>query len=240
MLTLFLVSRVPTQVGEKFTLDGDEGHHAAKVLRIGVDEEVLLGDGRGSWAKASVLAAGKKSLDLTVLESGFQKASHIAMSVVQAIPKGDRAKEAMELLTEAGADRIIPWQAARSIGKAQDGVEKFEKTAREASKQSRRLWMPEVANVASTSNVVDEVRLADLAIVFHESATQKISDVLQKFENISSVLIVIGPEGGLTDDEIKLFSGAGASVVLMGRPVLRSAHAGIAAIAAVCTGLRIW
>lgn len=240
MLTLFLVDQVPMQVGEKFTLDGDEGHHAAKVLRIGVGEVLLLGDGKGSWAKASVLAAGKKSLSLTVLESGFQKASPITISLVQAIPKGDRVKEAIELLTEAGADRIIPWQAARSIGKAHDGVEKFDRTAREASKQSRRLWMPEVAKVASTLNVIDEVRLADLAIVFHESATEKISDVLEKIRNISSVLIIIGPEGGLTEDEIKIFSDAGAIVALMGRPVLRSAHAGLAAIAAVSAGLRIW
>jgi 16S rRNA (uracil1498-N3)-methyltransferase len=130
------------------------------------------------------------------------------------------------------------WKAARSIGKSDDKIEKLQVTAREASKQSRRFRIPQVIGVASTSIVVDEIAKADLAIVFHESATQKVSELVHP--GAQKVLVIIGPEGGLTDEEVDLFAASGAKVALMGRPVLRSAHAGLAALAAVNTALSVW
>lgn len=240
MLSLFFLPQIPPQVGQECTLDGDEGEHAVKVLRMSVGEELLLSDGKGSWSRGEVVSVAKKSLDVRVVESGFQKALETTITVVQGLPKGDRAKEAIELMTEAGVDRIIPWQAGRSIAKGEAAIEKFERTAREASKQSRRFWVPEIADVASTHEMLQVVRRADLAIAFHEEATQKISEICQSLSNLSSVVIVIGPEGGLTPEELSQMKDAGAKIALMGRPILRSAHAGIAAIAAISTALRIW
>jgi 16S rRNA (uracil1498-N3)-methyltransferase len=155
---------------------------------------------------------------------------------VQALPKGDRSKEAIELLTEAGVDRIVPWMATRSIGKTS---EKFQITAREASKQSRRFRIPEVTGVATTSQICEAIGLSDLAIVFHESAKTKLSDQISS-HNVEHLLIIIGPEGGITEDELAAFTDAGAKVALMGRPILRSAHAGIAAVSAVSALLKVW
>lgn len=175
-------------------------------------------------------------MNVEVIESGFQEPLATTITVVQALPKGDRAKEAIELLTEAGVDRIVPWAASRSIGK---GSEKFSVTAREASKQSRRFRIPEVTDVATTAQICEAIKVSDLAIAFHESAQGKLSDQVSS-HNVQNLLIIIGPEGGLTDEELAAFEAAGAKVALMGRPILRSAHAGIAAVSAVSALLKVW
>ena len=238
MLTLFFVEDLPTTVGASYEFDSDDAHHAIKVLRISAGEIVNLSDGNGAWSKVSVSNVNKKSMTVKVLETGFEEALRENFTIIQAIPKGDRIKESIELSTEGGADRIVMWKAARSIGRADEKIEKLQQTAREASKQSRRLRIPAVVGVATTQDIVDEIAKVDLALVFHESATQKLSDVV--VPGALKVAIIIGPEGGLTDEEISTFAAAGAKVVHMGRPVLRSAHAGLAALAAVNTALSVW
>ncbi|MEY4290379.1 MAG: hypothetical protein RL130_321 [Actinomycetota bacterium] len=238
MLSLFFVEDLPTQVGELYQFSGDDALHAIRVLRIGTGELFNLSDGAGRWSRVEVLTVNKKTAEVKVLESGYQEALPVTFTLIQAIPKGDRIKETIELCTEGGADQIVMWKAARSIGKSDDKIEKLQITAREASKQSRRFRIPQVFGVASTNYVVDEIAKADLVIVFHESATQRVSELVQP--GCRNVAIIIGPEGGLTDEEVDLFAASGAKVALMGRPVLRSAHAGLAALAAVNTALSVW
>jgi 16S rRNA (uracil1498-N3)-methyltransferase len=235
MLTLFFVEDLPTQKGAKYEFNNEDALHAIRVLRTSIEDVYALSDGKGAWSKVRVLNVTKKSMQVEVIETGFEEPLSTQFTVVQAIPKGDRAKEAVVLLTEGGADRIILWASARSIGK---GSEKLVVTAREASKQSRRYRIPSVSGAATTENVIDEIAKADLAIVFHESATQKISDIA--VPGAKNVLIIIGPEGGLSDGEIDQFAAAGAKVAHLGRPVLRSAHAGLAALSAVSTSLKVW
>ena len=236
MFTLFFVEDLPTSVGAEYEFDNDDANHAIRVLRTQVDDQFMLSDGNGAWSKVKATAIKKKSMTVQVLETGFQEPLATRITVVQAIPKGDRSKEAIELLTEAGVDRIVPWLATRSIGKTS---EKFQITAREASKQSRRFRIPEVTRVAQTDQICEAIRLSDLAIVFHESAVTKLSDQITS-GNVENLLIIIGPEGGITDRELEAFKDAGAKVALMGRPILRSAHAGIAAVSAVSALLKVW
>jgi 16S rRNA (uracil1498-N3)-methyltransferase len=238
MLTLFFVEDLPTTVGATYEFDNDDANHAIRVLRIGTGEIFNLSDGAGSWSQVQVLTVAKKSMQVKVLETGKEDALNTHFTVIQAIPKGDRIKESIEMCTEGGADRIVMWKASRSIGKSDDKIEKLQTTAREASKQSRRFRIPEVIGVATTNAVVDQIAQADLAIVFHESASMKVSELV--VPGCRKVAIIIGPEGGLTDEEIDTFAAAGAKVALMGRPVLRSAHAGLAALSAVNTALSVW
>ena len=236
MFTLFFVEDLPTTVGGSYEFANDDANHAIRVLRVQVGDEFMLSDGKGSWSQVVAQEVKKKSMQVRITDSGFQAPLATTITVVQALPKGDRAKEAIELLTEAGVDRIVPWASARSIGK---GSEKFAITAREASKQSRRFRIPEVTEVATTAQICEAIKLSDLAIAFHESATSKLSDQVSS-HNVEHLLIIIGPEGGLTDEEIGAFTEAGAKVALMGRPILRSAHAGIAAVSAVSALLKVW
>ena len=236
MFTLFFVEDLPTNVGGSYEFANDDANHAIRVLRMQEGAEFMLSDGKGAWSQVVATEVKKKSMQVRVMDSGFQDPLATTITVVQAIPKGDRAKEAIELLTEAGVDRIVPWLSTRSIGK---GSEKFAVTAREASKQSRRFRIPEVTDMATTAQICEAIKISDLAIAFHESATTKLSDQVSS-HNVEHLLIIIGPEGGLTDEEIDAFTQAGAKVALMGRPILRSAHAGIAAVSAVSALLKVW
>ena len=238
MLTLFFVEDLPTTVGATYEFDGEDAFHAIKVLRITAGEIFNLSDGKGGWVRVNVLNVNKKSMSVKVLETGVEEALAQHFTIIQAIPKGDRIKESIEMSTEGGADRIVMWKAARRIGRADEKIEKLQQTAREASKQSRRFRIPTIAGVATTENIVDEIAKVDLALVFHESAAMRISQVVTP--QAKKVAIIIGPEGGLTDQELETFAAAGAKVVLMGRPILRSAHAGLAALAAVNTALSVW
>ena len=238
MLTLFFVDDLPTATGLHYEFSNEDAIHAIKVLRLSTGEIFNLSDGKGAWSRVVIEEVAKKSMRVKVLETGFEKPLDTTFTIIQAIPKGDRIKDAIELSTEGGADRIVMWKASRSIGRSEDKIEKLQLTAREASKQSRRFRVPLVAGVATTENIVDEIAKSDLALIIHESAVNSLSSVVTP--GSKNVLIIIGPEGGLTDEEIETFAAAGGKVVLMGRPILRSAHAGLAALAAVNTALSVW
>ena len=239
MLTLFFVPDLPTQVGASYSFNSEDANHAIKVLRIEVGEIFRVSDGNGGWANVQVNEVTKRSLETTVLEVGRQEPLEIQFTVVQALPKSDRAKEAVELLTEAGADVIVPWLANRSISRT-EVISKFATTAREASKQSRRLFIPQLHETVKERGVVELIKGADLALVFHESAQVKLSEIITPQTKAKNVVIVIGPEGGITEEELATFAAAGAHVAGLGRPILRSAHAGLAALSAVNSLLKVF
>ena len=239
MLTLFFVPDLPTQVGASYSFNSEDANHAIKVLRIEVGEIFRVSDGNGGWANVQVNEVTKRSLETTVLEVGRQEPLEIKFTVVQALPKSDRAKEAVELLTEAGADVIVPWLANRSISRT-EVISKFATTAREASKQSRRLFIPQLHETVKEKGVVELIKNADLALVFHESAQVKLSEIITPQTKAKNVVVVIGPEGGITEEELAAFAAAGAHVAGLGRPILRSAHAGLAALSAVNSLLKVF
>ncbi|MEI7723058.1 MAG: RsmE family RNA methyltransferase, partial [Actinomycetota bacterium] len=186
-----------------------------------------------------VIAIAKKSMTVRVTTTGYEEVLPVEFTVAQALTKGDRIKESIELNTAGGADVILLWAATRSIGKATpDLMQKLAVTAREASKQTRRNRIPFVMGVLDAKKIAAEIPNYDSVIVLHESASDKLSDVVTA--SAKKVLVIIGPEGGLTDEELALFAGAGAQVAHMGRAVFRSAHAGMAALSGLNAALKIW
>jgi len=205
-----------------FTLDGDEGRHAATVKRMREGEVIHLCDGQGTRAIASVVKVHKNSLDLSIDQFTFEDAPEPRFVVVQALAKGERAELAVEMLTEVGADAIIPWRAEHSIGKwdsVEKGLEKWRRTSRESAKQSRRAWIPEISNLKSTAEVCELMSQAQSVFVLHESADQALAACAIREQG--TIMIVVGPEGGISPDELAAFSNAGARVVHMGASVMR-------------------
>jgi 16S rRNA (uracil1498-N3)-methyltransferase len=146
----------------------------------------------------------------------------------------------LELVTVAGVDRIIPWQAERSISKWQsNSYDKWTSSIKEAGKQSRRVNLPKLEKLMSAKEITDQISASDCILVFHESANEKFSD-LDISQSASSIYLVIGPEGGITDTELEIFKSKGGKLVRLGEPVLRSAHAGFAALASIQTKLGRW
>ncbi|ONI76671.1 16S rRNA (uracil(1498)-N(3))-methyltransferase [Kribbella sp. ALI-6-A] len=217
--------------GAELVLEGPEGRHAAVVRRIGPGERVRLTDGRGSFAEGPVVEASKSGITVAVDRRGSVPLPTPSLVVVQALPKGERAELAVEMLTEVGVDLIVPWNADRSQFRA--NPERVEKTltkwrswAFEASKQSRRSWFCEVAPVASTADVARLLSSAALTAVLHEEAKTPLATLTPP--TTGDVVIVVGPEGGITDAELETF---GAEPVLLGDTVLRTSTAGVAAAA---------
>jgi len=239
MLTLFFVPDLPTAVGSTYEFGGDDAGHAIRVLRTQIGDGLALSSGQGAWSIVEVIAIAKRSMTVRVVSSGFEEALPVEFTVAQALTKGDRTKESIELNTAGGADVILLWAATRSIGKTTpDLMQKLATTAREASKQTRRNRIPFVMGVLDAKKIADEIPNYDLAILFHEGASHKLTDVVKP--GAKKVLLIVGPEGGVTDEELALFKAAGAQVALMGRPIFRSAHAGMAALSGVNAALKIW
>jgi 16S rRNA (uracil1498-N3)-methyltransferase len=220
--------------GAPVTLDGAEGRHAATVRRIAAGEQVMLADGAGLRVTCDVVGAGKAELALRVVAVRRDAEPQPRFVLVQALAKGDRDDQAIEAATEFGVDEVVPWQAARSIvqwrGERGDKARrKWESTVLAATKQSRRSRTPVVAGLATTKDLVARMGGAAAAYVLHEDATQSLA--AQALPDTGDVLVVVGPEGGITPEEVAAFEAAGAVTVRLGDTVLRSSSAGPAALA---------
>lgn len=232
-------------VGAEFVLDGPEGRHAVSVKRLRPGEGVVLTDGRGRWTEGVVKAAeGKDRLVVTDLEPVREEPPESPrITVVQALPKGDRGELAVETMTETGVDAIVPWAASRCITqwKGERGLKalaKWRATAREAGKQSRRVRFPEVAEAATTKQVALLLAAADFAGVLHESGDDPLATV--GLPAAGEIVLVVGPEGGVSPEELALFEEAGARPYRLGRSVLRTSTAGTAAAAVLLARTGRW
>jgi 16S rRNA (uracil1498-N3)-methyltransferase len=236
-LPLFLVEPVAlagAAVGSDLVLDGPEGRHAATVRRIRAGERLWLADGMGLRVTCDVVSAGKVELALRVVEVCRVAESQPRFVLVQALAKADRDDQAIEAATELGVDEVVPWQASRSVvqwrGERGDKARrKWESTVAAASKQSRRARVPVVGELATTRSLVGRVAAGAAAYVLHEDATERLA--VQTLPPVGEVLVVVGPEGGITAEEVAALEDAGARTVRLGETVLRSSSAGPAALA---------
>ena len=238
-LAVFLVDDLSR---DQVRLTGAEGRHAAGAKRLRVGEQVELVDGRGTRARCTVVEVARDDVLLAVGERRLEPAPSLRLVVVQALPKGDRGELAVELMTEVGVDAVVPWAAARCVvqwkgERGEKALRRWRSTAREASKQSRRSWVPEVHEAASTKQV-QELLAGATGFVLHEDAEVPLGSAPLPAEG--DVVLVVGPEGGVTDDELAAFSGAGATAVRLGPTVLRTSTAGAAAAAVVSARTSRW
>ena len=243
-LPLFLVDPAVlagAAVGDRLVLDGPEGRHAATVRRIAPGEQVLLADGAGLRATCDVVGAARAELELVVAQLSVEDEPRPRFVLVQALAKGDRDDQAVEAATEFGVDEVVPWQAARCIvqwrgDRGDKARRKWESTVTAAAKQSRRSRVPVVAELATTKSLAARVGSAAAAYVLHEDATASLAT--QPVPEDGDVLVVVGPEGGITPQELTALEAAGAVTVRLGPTVLRSSSAGPAALAVLSAASR--
>jgi 16S rRNA (uracil1498-N3)-methyltransferase len=229
--------------GRALTLTGPEGHHAAVVRRLRTGERADLSDGAGTLAEGVVTGVGKDSVTLDIHAVHVAPPAQPRVVVAQALPKGDRGELAVELMTEVGVDAIIPWAAARSITKwqAERGAKalgKWRATAREAAKQSRRAWLPEVTELADTAALTVRVASAAIAIVLEADAPVRLPAL--PLPGAGDILLLVGPEGGISPAERAILRDAGATEARLGPTVLRTSTAGAAAATILLTRVERW
>jgi 16S rRNA (uracil1498-N3)-methyltransferase len=232
---VFVVGHFDADGAGRYVLDGPEGRHAVSVKRLQPGEEVVLTDGAGRHALCEVTGTeGKDRLIVRMASVSEEPAGSPRITVVQALPKGDRGELAVETMTEVGVDAIVPWQAARCITqwRGERGLKalgKWRATAREAGKQSRRVRFPEVADAATTKQVAALLAGADFAAVLHESGGTPLATA--ELPGEGEIVLVVGPEGGVSPEELTVFGEAGAQPYVLGPTVLRTSTAGTAAAA---------
>ncbi len=232
---LFYVDALPG-AGGIAVVDGDEGFHASNVRRIRPGEELDLSDGNGTVAHCVVEEAAKGRLSARVLDVTEVPGPRPSVTVAQALPKSERSELAIELATEAGADGFLAWQAQRcvarweSAAKVDKGLRRWGAVARSAARQSRRARVPAIEGLVSTAQLLTRVPGA-LTLVLHESATVPLADI--DLADAQTVLLVVGPEGGIGDEELADLTGAGARTVRLGPSVLRTSTAAAVALGAI-------
>ncbi len=223
-------------------LIGDEARHAATVARLGVGEAIGLTNGAGVMAQCVVLESTPRRVRLAVDSVSRVPPLTPALWLVQALAKGDRDERAVEACTELGVDHIIPWQAARSISrwtaeKELKGVARWQRIATEASKQSLRAWVPQVAPLAQLAELRDLASRTRM-VVLNPGAELSVAAAVKPGDE--PVVVVVGPEGGITPEELASLEGAGALAASLGPHVMRTSSAGAAALAILNHSLSRW
>ena len=243
---LFYVDALP-DTGALAAVRGDEGFHAATVRRIRPGDQLVLGNGVGGLARCVTEEVGRDGLRARVLSRWSVAPTQPAVTVVQALPKAERSELAIELATEAGADAFVAWQAARCVARwdgarADKGLRRWRAVVRSAARQSRRAHIPPVDGVLSTAALIERIREAVDAgvtvLALHEWATDRLSDVA--VAQADSLMLVVGPEGGIAPEEIAALTEAGAGVVRLGPTVLRTSTAAAVALGALGVLTRRW
>ena len=234
MRSLFYVDAVPG-VGDVVVVDGDEGFHAANVRRTRRGEQLDLGDGAGTVAHCEVTEVAKGRLSARVLDRRVVAPPSPIVTVAQALPKSDRSELAIELATEAGADAFVAWHAARCVARwdgaarVDKGLRRWQAVARAASRQSRRPHIPTVEGVVTTAQLA--AGAGPTTLVLHESATLSLTEL--PLADAVSLTLVVGPEGGVAEDELAALTDAGALAVRLGPTVLRTSTAAAVALGAL-------
>ena len=233
-------------IGDVVSLDGPEGRHAAKVRRLAVGEKLELADGDGLVCPAEVSEVEGSAVKARVLGRVETPAPKPALTIVQALAKGDRDERAVETMTEVGVDAIVPWQASRSIvqwdvARGTKGAARWRATAKEAAKQARRPRIPRIADPETTDQIVARLRSPSvLGVVLHEEATRPLSELAgaARAADADEIVLIVGPEGGISPDELALFEAAGARAYRLGPTVLRTSTAGTLAAAVLFANSR--
>lgn len=245
MRSLFYVDALP-EVGDLVVVDGDEGFHAANVRRTRPGEHLDLSDGAGTVAQCVVEDVAKGRLSARVQDRRLVERPSPTVTVVQALPKSERSELAIELATEVGADAFVAWQASRCVArwdgpaKVDKGLRRWRAVARAAARQSRRPYIPTVDGVVSTQEFVGQLGASPSSpvLVLHESATRPLTDLA--VTHADALTLMVGPEGGISDDELAALTDAGAVAVRLGPTVLRTSTAAAVALGALGVLTQRW
>jgi 16S rRNA (uracil1498-N3)-methyltransferase len=227
--------------GDRVQLTGAEARHAVTVSRLHAGERVAIGNGAGLVATGEIVQAEPALLEIVVDAVERVAAASPGIWLVQALAKGDRDELAVQAATELGADGVIPWSSQRSISrwegaKVAKGHDRWEAIVREATKQSIRPWIPEVAPLVSTKQLAVLAGTTQMLVLAPEGTTALTAVATDDRD----IVVVVGPEGGIAPAEQSMLQAAGATIVRLGESVLRTSTAGPAAIAVLNAKLGRW
>lgn len=235
---------LPADTQPEYVLAGGEGRHAATVRRIRIGEMVDVVDGHGTRIRGEVTHTGRSDVTIAVHARSVEPEAAVRITLVQALGKGGRDEAAIEAATEVGLDGVIAWESDRSVSqwrgeKQAKGLARWDSIVTAAMKQSRRSHKPEVRGYARGADLVELLPTGAHVLVLHEQAQTPLTAVDLPGEG--EIVLVVGPEGGLTEEEVAALTGKpDSAAVLLGPEVVRTSTAGPAAIAVLNSRLGRW
>lgn len=245
MVEPLFFTELPQEIspGETLSLSGSEGRHAVTVRRILVGEYIALADGSGRKVRGQVLATGKDTLSMRVVEIIPTLTKALRITLVQALAKADRDELAIQAATELGIEGVIPWQADRSVSiwkdeKKAKGQIRWQQIVSEAAKQSLRPLIPMVHGVLNSKELTEKLATFDSVLILEPTSEKPIAEAA--LSPGQSIAVVIGPEGGISEQELVNFANQGYELVRTGSGILRTSTAAIATIAYLNAQLGGW
>lgn len=223
----------PLAVGSQCQLDDNAANHVGRVLRMQAGQALQLFNGDGQDYRATITEAGKKHVQVEVQEASENETeSPLRVVLAQTLSKGDRMDYAVQKAVEMGVSEIVPLTTERCDVKLKGDREDkrlrhWQQVAISAAEQCGRARVPEIQPVMTVQQWLEHAQACDLRLVLHHRTEQS----LNTLEKPSSIALMIGPEGGLTAEEIALAESRGFLPVALGPRVLRTETAPVAAIA---------
>lgn len=214
-------------------IDRENIHHIRRVMRFNEGDRIVCADGSGRDFLVEIAAVSADAVRTKILERLQESAEPpMEITIAQALPKADKMEWVIQKGTELGASRFVPFVSERTIVKLDEKkesrrLERWRRIAKEAAEQSHRSILPQVEGVATFKELMQNASAYDLALFAYENeAERSLSDVLRKHERPARILLVIGPEGGFSSQEVREAAQHLISVSL-GRRILRTETAGL-------------
>lgn len=230
----FYIDHIESQTA--FLTDSEQLHHLKDVLRLKVNEGVNVSDGAGNDYAGVITAIGKQQAEIRVTLKKTAPSPSLKLTVACAIPKGNRLDEIIDYLTQLGVERIIPMRTKRVVVKldstgAESRLKRWQKIALSAAQQSQQSRIPIIEPLTGFEDVVLNSQVYDLKLIPNLTGERKpIKDILAE-SRPKNIILLIGPEGDFTPEEVVLALNKGFLAVSLGDTVLRVATAAIAAAA---------
>lgn len=220
-------------------LKGQEALHLSRVLRYEPGERVLVFDGRGSLYRSRILAIGPEVLVQIEAEIEAEAENRLEITLAQGLLKGDKMDFVVQKATELGAASFVPLTLERSVvkltdKKAEQRQERWQRIAQEAVKQCGRVTVPDIRPVQSLDDLLLSAEDYDLLLFpWEEEQEMSVKAILNEHLNCHKVLCILGPEGGMTKEEMLAVKKAGGRVVTLGKRILRAETASVAVLSIV-------
>ena len=251
-LPVFLTETPLAGASGTITVGPEVAGHAVRVRRMGAGEELELIDGTGVRLRGTIQEGTSDSLTLSVTDETEEPQQRPRLVLVQALAKNDRDIQAIEAATEVGVDAVIPWAAQRSIAdwpakKAHKMAAKWANVLTAATLQARRARVPELGELIRGTAVTQLVTPTSRVIVLDETESSGLTEAVNDLGegsttqgDIDEIVVIVGPEGGITPAEVDALVSAGARTAVLGPTILRASTAGPVALAIVQTLLGRW
>ena len=251
-LPVFLTETPLAGASGTITVGPDVAGHAVRVRRMGAGEELELIDGTGVRLRGTIQEGTSESLTLSVTDVTEEPQQRPRLVLVQALAKNDRDIQAIEAATEVGVDAVIPWAAQRSIAdwpakKAHKMAAKWANVLTAATLQARRARVPELGELIRGTAVTQLVTPTSRVIVLDETESSGLTEAVNDLGegsttqgDIDEIVVIVGPEGGITPAEVDALVSEGARTAVLGPTILRASTAGPVALAIVQTLLGRW